>query len=43
MLANDPAGFWDGIHVDNAHNQLIGSRIADELRAWDALQSVHAK
>lgn len=41
MLESDPTGFWDPIHVDNAHNQLIGARIADELRAWDALRSRH--
>ncbi|HEY6254946.1 MAG TPA: hypothetical protein VIY51_04045 [Xanthobacteraceae bacterium] len=39
LLEGEPAAFWDEIHIDNAHNQLIGRRIADELLEWGALRS----
>jgi hypothetical protein len=38
IFEDDPTGFFDHIHVDNAHNQVIGRRIANELLAWDALR-----
>jgi hypothetical protein len=38
MLEDRPDVFGDVIHVGNAENELIGGRIADELRAWPALK-----
>ena len=37
VLENDAAAFTDAIHVDNKSNQLIGTRIAEDLLAWPAL------
>ena len=31
--------YWDLIHVDNRGNRVIGSRIAKDLLAWEALRS----
>jgi hypothetical protein len=31
--------YWDLIHVDNRGNRVIGSQIAKDLLAWDALRS----
>ncbi|MBV8752032.1 MAG: SGNH/GDSL hydrolase family protein [Hyphomicrobiales bacterium] len=39
LLENDAAAFTDAIHVDNKSNQLIGTRIAEDLLAWPALQT----
>src|SRR5262249_1501813 len=39
LLENDAAAFTDAIHVDTKSNQLIGTRIAEDLLAWPALQA----
>ena len=41
LLENDAAAFTDAIHVDNKSNQLIGTRIAEDLLAWPALRTKH--
>jgi len=42
ILENDAAAFTDAIHVDTKSNQLIGTRIAEDLLTWPAVQAKRA-